>query len=1120
MAFPDTPLDVLVALYYDGAWHTVTQDALSREPITIERGRADEAQRVDPTKCRLLFNNGASKVAPGVTGRYSPRNPYSDLFGKIGRNTPVKVSVNAGTPWLALTGTALDRARTPDAAALDITGDIDIRMELTPSTWHAGSDPIELAGKWGAAGSRSWILTLWQGGLLLYWSVDGTANLNAPSTADLTPPPSGRMAVRATLDVDNGSGGRTVTYYTAPSIDGPWTQLGAPVTAAGTTSIFSSDAAVDVGAVGNVTFTNPAGRFHAFQLRNGIAGTLVADVDFTAQEVGDTSFADDTGLTWTLENSAAISNEHIRFLGEISNWPPRWDVSGKDAWMPVEAAGIMRRLGQGASPLRSVMLREMTADDATRPEAYWPVEDASGASSVASGLGGTFMSVTGAPDFAAFSEFACSDPICTMKTGSALTGRVSAYTVTGQTQVRWLQAVPDSGGPVDNVLLRLDTTGTAARWDLVYRTGGGLELIIYDDSGTQIGTSGNVAFGVDGKRLRLSLELTQDGADIDYNVATQDVDGIALVDPNTLAGRTVGRVWKVTVAPELDIDSVSYGHIAVYSVITPIGDLGQQTRAWNGEAAGRRIERLCEENGIAFATHGGSLDDTELMGPQRSDTLLNLLQAAADADVSALLETRDQVGLACLPRTALYNQAPALELSYTTDGHISPPFEPAEDDQALKNQITAGRDGGSSAIVSEETGPLSILAPPDGVGLYDSSVTVNVKADGQLTDQAGWRVHLGTVDEPRYPVIHIDLAAAPQLIDAVCELDTGLRLTVSDAPVWVPPEDVDQLVQGYREVIGHPNDWDLYVNCVPYSPYAVGVYDSGHRQTSGSELVTAVDSDDTTLTVRTTTGLIWTTESSDMPFDVVVGGERMSVSAIASWLADAFGRSSASSWGSADSGQAWSTVGGGSASDYNVGSGYGSHTLSTVDVTRRTAITAAHADCDFYGSITTSALATGASLYGALTARMLDSGNLYMARLEFTTSNTVVLAVRKIVVDVQTELGAYTVPVTHAAGVFIRVRFQVTGSTLRAKAWPATEIEPDRWNITATDTSITAANSLGTRSITVTGNTNGTTVQVRYDNFDVADPQRMTVTRSVNGIVKSHAAGAAVAVYRPAVRAL
>ena len=34
-----------------------------------------------------------------------------------------------------------------------------------------------------------------------------------------------------------------------------------------------------------------------------------------------------------------------RFFGEIPAWPPRWDPSGRDAYVPVEASGVLRRLG-------------------------------------------------------------------------------------------------------------------------------------------------------------------------------------------------------------------------------------------------------------------------------------------------------------------------------------------------------------------------------------------------------------------------------------------------------------------------------------------------------------------------------------------------------------------------------------------------------------------------------------------------------------------------------------------------------------------------------------------------------------------------------------------------------
>jgi len=84
---------------------------------------------------------------------------------------------------------------------------------------------------------------------------------------------------------------------------------------------------------------------------------------------------------------------------------------------------------------------------------------------------------------------------------------------------------------------------------------------------------------------------------------------------------------------------------------------------------------------------------------------------------------------------------------------------------------------------------------------------------------------------------------------------------------------------------------------------------------------------------------------------------------------------------------------------------------------------------------------------------------------------------------------------------------------------PSTSSEPALWQVEATDTDLTAAQSWGCRSITFTGNTN-VNPAIRYDNFEVISPQHYTVTRSRNGIVKSHPAGTGVALFRPATRAL
>jgi hypothetical protein len=74
--------------------------------------------------------------------------------------------------------------------------------------------------------------------------------------------------------------------------------------------------------------------------------------------------------------------------------------------------------------------------------------------------------------------------------------------------------------------------------------------------------------------------------------------------------------------------------------------------------------------------------------------------------------------------------------------------------------------------------------------------------------------------------------------------------------------------------------------------------------------------------------------------------------------------------------------------------------------------------------------------------------------------------------------------------------------------------------LTGTDSSHTAAEQIGTRSIRVPANSNLATVSVQYDNFRVITPQTFTVTRSVNGIVKAQAAGEDIRLAYPTILSL
>jgi hypothetical protein len=243
-------------------------------------------------------------------------NPGSALVGAITDDaslTTIQVS-SPGALWrvttpggLVLSGAAGTYASTPDAAALDIAGDIDIRADATLPDWTPSGAAMALVSKRGVAGQRSYRLEVQTTGvLLLMWSNDGTTILQDASTVAATVTDGQRLAVRATLDVNNGAAGHTTTFYTASAIDGTWTQLGAPVTTAGVTSIFNSTAPVEVGSYNSGLSDILAGIVHAAEIRSGIGGTVVADPSFASQPSGTASFTDAAGLLWTLNGTAAI----------------------------------------------------------------------------------------------------------------------------------------------------------------------------------------------------------------------------------------------------------------------------------------------------------------------------------------------------------------------------------------------------------------------------------------------------------------------------------------------------------------------------------------------------------------------------------------------------------------------------------------------------------------------------------------------------------------------------------------------------------------------------------------------------------------------------------------------
>lgn len=1109
VAVPDARMELLI----DGAWVDVTDHVRRAGRIRHTRGQRANAASV--------VASSASWTIESPGGLYSNRNPRSEYFGKLGRNTPARCTV-AGPTYLDLTGGPGCRIETPDHASLDITGDIDVRFDAELTNWadlDASFDHVEYIGKFGASGEKSWALGNRNNRLFFEWSANGTDSTGVSSTIPL-PVPAGRLAVRATMDVDNGAAGNTVTFYTAPTIAGPWVQLGSPVVTAGATSLFNTTRALQIGDASPFTFAPAAGRVYGAEVRNGIGGTVVAAPTMAAATAGATSFVDSAGRTWTVANGATLTDRWQRFNLAVPEWPPSWHPSGNNITATLTGAGALRRLGQGRKALDSALRRRIPTFG---PLAYWPMEDQGDAVQAASPIDGvTAMAVTNV-DWGANDSLISSSALPQLDTNGVrctLRGVVPppASTLT-EWSVNWLYRLDQANTPM-RTFLRVLGSGTVREWHLNW-SASLIRILGFDaDGGTLVSVDLTSVPELYGQWNLVEFWIKQNGANVDWHIGWIDINRSGNFWEGSYAG-TVGRPTAVA-SPAggfgTELGGMAMGHVSVWPTAQNEGYYATYgdgaLKAWTGETAGERITRLADEESLPILL-AGTNELQQRMGPQGAVPLLELLAECEATDGGILYEDRESTDLRFRDRASLYNQDPALTIPYA---QLAPPLTPVDDDQHIRNDVTRQRIGGSSARVIVEDGPLSVLPPEQGgVGIYDEALALSMYDDTQPLQIAGWAAHLGTWDEARYPSVRLYLHKYPALVEQVLALDVGDMIRITDLPDFLPPGPVDLIVQGYEEELDE-FAWTVTLYCAPAGPWRVLQLSSGERSrlaSDGATLVAAVDADDASLSV-TSTGARWVdsaTYPECFPMPLVIGGEEVTATAITGGVSDAFGRTVASGWGTADVGGAWATSGG-SASDYAVGSGYGSHTQSSVNVQRRTVLAFPSADFDLYVDVTTSATAIGASLNGGPIARSADVSNFYHARLEFTTGNTIVLTLRKRIAGTETQLATYTTTITHVVGTFVRVRFQGTGTALKAKVWPATTGEPGAWQVEATDSDLTAAASIGVRSFASTGNLN-VSPQIRFDNVALINPQAFTVTRSVNGIVKSHAAGTPVQIAQP-----
>ena len=873
-------------------------------------------------------------------------------------------------------------------------------------------------------------------------------------------------------------------------------------------------------------------------------------VRITAGRADATSLADPTRITFTLLNThgefthpngiytsnfvrnlpfrirltgfGSAPNGHHRGTAFLAEARVRWDDTLRVSVIDVVAAGRLRRLQRNTPPLHSCGYRTILQPvPGTFPVEYWPFEGTGTAKSALSGHAPA--QITGA-NLASSSVIPGSDSLPVLTATGAMIANVAPYTDTDNMwSVVYSFSLPsEPAGPV--TLLQVYTTGTAAVWNVGITPGTTVgSLNVFTSAGASLLSTSTAAIDESrfyGQPAMLHLQAKKSGADIVYQMTMfwdSGANGVtSFAAAGSITGATQGIVVGAITAAQPNLNGTTVGHLALYKVETVNNSAGLTIsvallRALaQGEPAANRFSRLCAEEGVPAVLQQQPQHFDVVMGPQRIASLIELLRECEAVEGCLMHDngvSSTDTGLLFFPAADIkHNVETQLTLNFNA-GHIALSFEPTLDDLDAVNDVEAQTSGGGFARVLDQEAI-------DIEGDAKTQISVNLLDDTFLDDIAGREVALGTAPGMRYGSTGFNLRASPELAQQWLWSQLSSKLDIVNPPSQYPPDTIESFIEGYTETIGLTS-WTVQCNLSPASPWRaqrladtsgdMSVF-AGYLDADSAILHSAENTTDTLMVVDCYPNC--TTTADDLPFDVFVGSERVTVTA-SSLIFDSFTRTVSNDWGSTSTGSLPWTTDGGSASDFSTDGTTGKQSLGSVATYRSCILDAGGVDFDFTADVSLPvASASGASITQNLCGRFTDINNHYAATLFLTTGGSVQLQILKRVGGTLTGISStVTLGTGHAANDLWRMRFQGQGATLNAKAWLASTSEPAPWQVSAADSSLTTGSQMALRSRLETGNTNTLPVVVTWDNVTLTSSYQWTVTRSVNGLVASHTPG-------------
>lgn len=641
VAFTTNPGDVPV-------WTTITDDREVLKGFSVNRGRSTELDRFQAGRATIVLANEDRRFDP----TFGPASQYIDFTGVSG-----------------------NYASTPDTAAISITGDIDIRAKVALDDWTPTAES-GLVAKFVSASNYSYSLSVRTDGTLrLYTSSNGSTPVAHISTAPTGIPDGTTKWVRATLDIDNGGGNGTVTFWL--SDDGAaWTQLGATVTRTGTAALFDGTAELRVGVLDG-TSSPMSGNVFYVEIREGIDGPVVARFDpNTVASTGQrtpTTWQSTTGETWTLNGSAwswggswgspyypnVVPMRRIRILatyggvtysvfsGYVDTWEQRY-MPPQDAICVVQATDAFKVLSN-AELLTSAYAEEVDRSD---PLLWWRLgEPAEAAVAVEAVSGDYSLSPIGTPVFGA-AGLSAFDPDGSVLMDGAADGLqyIGAEGTFPFTTAGSIELIYQSGDESFNwgPRIALATLGAVPSGIESVDTGGEVEFDLYNNAGSLFEATSSGAHFED--ELPHHVVVTWEaGSPIRVYVDGVDRTGSTATFTGTMAN-TVDK-WAVA------LNSINYPPLIATGRLGTYDEPSIYTRAltpaevaahaatlldpWTGERTGARVGRLLDT--LPWPATDRYIDaGVSILGNARlGGSILSALQKVEETEQGALFISAD-----------------------------------------------------------------------------------------------------------------------------------------------------------------------------------------------------------------------------------------------------------------------------------------------------------------------------------------------------------------------------------------------------------------------------------------------------------------------------------------------